>query len=421
MSPPAGKETIIPLAILAGYPPWWLITAVIFLLDVAVSLFVVWNFDLALKIPLIGRLLESGMTIGRNYTESQPWLRKFSTIGLILFVFFPLQGGTGGAMNGSILGRLLGLEKGRVFACVCTGSLTSCLAFALGSDMLLDVYQQNPPRSGSASWPRSSSPFWPASWDGGCIKSGSGGAGHPGDGIANNESSFTDLKFSTILFSVPSGFDEFSIISVDRCRSGGPGRRRHRFCCAEPADAAACLRGRGGCRDAPHPPAVRHHGGARGPGQPPGACRVRTRKDQSLRRRRSRNPREPLRHRPVDRRLHGQRRRRHDSRRRTGGVPRYQGAEIGGQAHIRHILATKRPIMSEVITVAENIPATVIVAPIFTNEGLFAGFASVVFRPEALVAGIAEPAANGTPPYQVMVIQTDGRVIYDTDPAQIGG
>ncbi len=77
--------------------------------------------------------------------------------------------------------------------------------------------------------------------------------------------------------------------------------------------------------------------------------------------------------------------------------------------------------MSEVITVAENIPATVIVAPIFTNEGLFAGFASVVFRPEALVAGIAEPAANGTPPYQVMVIQTDGRVIYDTDPAQIGG
>ena len=139
--PPAGKETIIPLAVVLGYP-WWLITLVIFLLDVAVSLFVVWNFDLALKIPLIGRLLESGMTIGRNYTESQPWLRRFSTIGLILFVFFPLQGT--GAMNGAILGRLLGLEMGRVFACVCTGSLASCLIFALGSDMLLDVYRQNP-------------------------------------------------------------------------------------------------------------------------------------------------------------------------------------------------------------------------------------------------------------------------------------
>ncbi len=139
--PPAGKETIIPLAVVLGYP-WWLITLVIFLLDVAVSLFVVWNFDLALKIPIIGRLLESGMTIGRNYTESQPWLRRFSTIGLILFVFFPLQGT--GAMNGSVLGRLLGLNNNRVFGCVCIGSLTSCLVFALGSDVLLDVYRQDP-------------------------------------------------------------------------------------------------------------------------------------------------------------------------------------------------------------------------------------------------------------------------------------
>lgn len=139
--PPAGKESIIPIAIVMGYP-WWLITLAIFLLDVAVSLFVVWNFDLALKIPLIGRLLESGMTAGRNYTERQPWLRRFSTVGLILFVFFPLQGT--GAMNGSILGRLLGLEKSRVFACVCAGSLASTLIIALGADVLLDVYRQDP-------------------------------------------------------------------------------------------------------------------------------------------------------------------------------------------------------------------------------------------------------------------------------------
>ncbi|SDK14239.1 Uncharacterized membrane protein [Methanoculleus thermophilus] len=139
--PPAGKETIIPLAIIAGYP-WWLITAVIFLLDVAVSLFVVWNFDLALKIPFIGRLIESGMTFGRNYTERQPWLRRFSTIGLILFVFFPLQGT--GAMNGAILGRLLGLSGRRVFGCVCTGSLASCLVFALGADVLLEIYREDP-------------------------------------------------------------------------------------------------------------------------------------------------------------------------------------------------------------------------------------------------------------------------------------
>jgi len=139
--PPAGKESIIPIAIVMGYP-WWLVTLVIFLLDVAVSLFVVWNFDLALKIPLVGRLLESGMTIGRNYTETQPWLRRFSTVGLVLFVFFPLQGT--GAMNGAIVGRLLGLEKARVFGCVCAGSLASSLIIALGADVILDVYRRDP-------------------------------------------------------------------------------------------------------------------------------------------------------------------------------------------------------------------------------------------------------------------------------------
>ena len=139
--PPAGKESIIPIAILMGYP-WWLITFVIGMIDVAVSLFVVWNFDLALKIPLIGGLLDSGMTAARNYTETQPWIRGISTAGLVFFVFFPFQGT--GSMNGSILGRLLGMSEARVFACVSTGSLASTLIIALGADVLLDVYQKNP-------------------------------------------------------------------------------------------------------------------------------------------------------------------------------------------------------------------------------------------------------------------------------------
>ncbi len=139
--PPAGKESIIPIAILMGYP-WWLITIVIFLIDVASALFVVWNFDLTLKIPLLGQLLNRGMTAARNYTEAQPWIRRLSTIGLIFFVFFPLQGT--GTMNGSILGRLLGMDGTRVFTSVCIGSLASCLVISLGADVLLDVYQEDP-------------------------------------------------------------------------------------------------------------------------------------------------------------------------------------------------------------------------------------------------------------------------------------
>lgn len=96
-----------------------------------------------------------------------------------------------------------------------------------------------------------------------------------------------------------------------------------------------------------------------------------------------------------------------------------EGMDIRAQDHIRHILASKRPIMSEVFTVAEGFPAAVIATPVFTNESRFAGFASVAFRPDVLIAGIAVPATNATP-FQVMVVQTDGRVLYDTDPSQIG-
>ena len=96
-----------------------------------------------------------------------------------------------------------------------------------------------------------------------------------------------------------------------------------------------------------------------------------------------------------------------------------EGADLKHQPNVQYILATKRPIMSEVITVAEGFPAVVVAAPIFTNNGQSVGFTSIVFHPDLLIADVVQPAVAGTS-YQVMVVQTDGRVLYDTDPAQIG-
>lgn len=96
-----------------------------------------------------------------------------------------------------------------------------------------------------------------------------------------------------------------------------------------------------------------------------------------------------------------------------------EGADIRAQDHVRHIRATKRPAMSEMITVAEGFPAVVIASPIFTNESRFAGFVAAVVRPEILIGNVAGPVTNGTS-LQVMVIQTDGRLLYDTDRTQVG-
>lgn len=96
-----------------------------------------------------------------------------------------------------------------------------------------------------------------------------------------------------------------------------------------------------------------------------------------------------------------------------------EGSAISGQEHVRRILATKRPAMSEMITVVEGFPAVVIAAPVFTNESRFAGFVAAVIRPEVLIGGVAGPVTNGTP-FQVMAVQPDGRVLYETDAAQVG-
>jgi len=139
--PPAGKESIIPAAILLGRP-WWEIVSVIIALDFAVALFMAWNFELALKIPGIGKILNIGMTTGQQYCTAHPWIRRLSTVGLLLFIYFPLQGS--GAMNGSILGRMLGMSPYHVLATITLGSALSCLTIALGVDILVDVFRQDP-------------------------------------------------------------------------------------------------------------------------------------------------------------------------------------------------------------------------------------------------------------------------------------
>lgn len=139
--PPAGKESIIPIAIVMGLP-WWVIASTVALTDCTVALFIAWNFEYAVKIPLVGPLIQSGMEYARRYADAHPRIHQVSTMGLIVFVFFPLQGS--GAMNGSILGSLLGMPPVRVFGCVMTGSIASCLIIGLGSGAVMDLWARDP-------------------------------------------------------------------------------------------------------------------------------------------------------------------------------------------------------------------------------------------------------------------------------------
>ena len=136
--PPAGKESIIPLGVSIGLP-WWLVASSMAFMDTVTALFMVWNFDLALKIPLLGGWIGNFMAGGQKFFWERPWLKRLSVFGLMVFVMFPLQG-TGG-IGGSIVGRMLGLRWYEVLVAIAAGAFIGCFLIALGSEVILELFQ----------------------------------------------------------------------------------------------------------------------------------------------------------------------------------------------------------------------------------------------------------------------------------------
>ena len=136
--PPAGKESIIPIGVSLGIP-WWLIGTSVAMMDIISTLFMILNFDLALKIPILGdRWMKSFMEHGEEFFNKHRWIERFSAIGLAIFVMIPMQG-TGGVST-PIVGKMIGMPGIKVLIAVIIGSLTGCYAIALGSEYIRKLF-----------------------------------------------------------------------------------------------------------------------------------------------------------------------------------------------------------------------------------------------------------------------------------------
>lgn len=135
--PPAGKESVIPLGIALGIP-WWIVGFSTALMDILSTLFMVLNFDLALKIPVIGtKWMKSFMDHGESFFMSHRWLEKLSAVGLAIFVMIPMQG-TGGIAT-PIVGRMIGIPPLKVLTAVISGALAGCFLIAIGTEFLKNL------------------------------------------------------------------------------------------------------------------------------------------------------------------------------------------------------------------------------------------------------------------------------------------
>jgi uncharacterized membrane protein len=126
--PPLGKESIIPTGVLVfGINPILMALSVAFV-DIVVALFLLWNYDLAKKIPFVGPFMikveEKGKTAGKKYG----WIKPLRFIGIVLFVMVPFQGS--GGLVGSIVGRLIGMKPWNTFLAISIGAIVGCLLIA---------------------------------------------------------------------------------------------------------------------------------------------------------------------------------------------------------------------------------------------------------------------------------------------------
>ncbi|MDG6220095.1 MAG: small multi-drug export protein [Candidatus Thermoplasmatota archaeon] len=134
--PPAGKETIIPAMLWmlmdTGFSPLSAIitsASIIAYVDVMTAFFLMFNFDLILKIPGLGHIIRKMNTKGHAYLEKKPRIRKVAFVGVATFVIVPFQGS--GGVGGTIMGRLIGMKKERVWYAVSFGAIVGCLIVSI--------------------------------------------------------------------------------------------------------------------------------------------------------------------------------------------------------------------------------------------------------------------------------------------------
>ncbi|MCW4025684.1 MAG: cache domain-containing protein [Candidatus Bathyarchaeota archaeon] len=93
------------------------------------------------------------------------------------------------------------------------------------------------------------------------------------------------------------------------------------------------------------------------------------------------------------------------------------GRNVGEQTYYLNPVGEISPVMTPVVAVQSDLMANIVAAPIFNNQQQFIGTVSVIFNPHVLIGACASDALDGKP-YELIGMQLDGLMIYDSDPEQ---
>lgn len=144
---PLGIEFVIPFTVLAirtspdssGAAIVFAIVSII-LVDVFTALFMLWNFELAERAPLLGRFIRKTEEKCRAVIRKRKWGEGATLAALTTYVALPVQ--MSGGVVGSILGRLLGARPQKVFLAVALGSLIGAIPFGIFAALIPEAELQ---------------------------------------------------------------------------------------------------------------------------------------------------------------------------------------------------------------------------------------------------------------------------------------
>ncbi|MFA6033775.1 MAG: hypothetical protein WC889_12820 [Myxococcota bacterium] len=98
---------------------------------------------------------------------------------------------------------------------------------------------------------------------------------------------------------------------------------------------------------------------------------------------------------------------------------RYEGLEIGRQGYFVMMAKTLRPQLSSAVTGMEGFSGVVLARPVTSGDGALRGAVIMLIQGREMLSSIMGPLVQGMP-VAISVMQTDGRMLYDDDPSQIG-
>jgi uncharacterized membrane protein len=146
---PVGTEVVIPLVVvrlkLLGAPDYVVAIGImsIPMVDVFAALFIAWNWDLIERVPRLGGLVRRVEEKCHAIIARRKWGEGATLTALATYVALPVQ--MTGGLFGSVLGRVMGIERKRVFLAVVAGSLAGAVPMGLLAvvfgDSILEVLE----------------------------------------------------------------------------------------------------------------------------------------------------------------------------------------------------------------------------------------------------------------------------------------